>query len=215
MIRLLPARLAGAALSVALLAGCSVPSDGTTSGASPSASPSSKYNALDAAAITGAFAVARQIPDKGKGNIAKLQSALAAQKGKAYVVKDTLDLGVVGNTLLDYQLTSEGASGPICVVVRAPNVGDEVKPGQPQWVLYVAPKGASTIVLLRQGVTSCSEAASIAGKIAEKDADTVSGVSRGIGRDSVLRVPATALSPVGLILLDEARGMAPNPAAKR
>lgn len=204
-----PTRLLSAALITAagavtvLLTGCSVPSSGDAP-----ALQTSQPNQLDAAGIVGTFAVLRQVPEPNGQNVVDFVKKLEAAKVSGST--DDLDMGVTGNKLADYYVTTQGGKGPMCAAV-IPARGVKGVPTQPQWVLYFEPKSGdkNALSLMVPGITTCDQARDEAKKISSnKDRDRVSGTSVASGRNAVLVIPTPTLTQIGQYLLDEARGFA-------
>lgn len=178
---------------------------GSTSTPTPTAS-NAVYNDLDAAAIIGALALARQTPVKAGKPLTDFVTNLALAKIDS--TKSKLDIAVKGNQLITYSVGSNGAAGPICFVVKPPVVAKGT-PGQSQWVVYFEPKNGSKseLLLIKIGITTCGQAKTIADNSKNSERVKLSADSHAIAKDAALKVPASVLTPLGLIMLDEARGL--------
>jgi hypothetical protein len=134
------------------------------------------------------------------------------KNAKANPSKSTLDLGVFGNTLADYVISAQGSSAPICIAVAPPKVA-KVAPGQVAWVLYYEPatKSSPELVLLQNGVTTCAQAETTASHIAPADRAKASESSRATAKEAILKLPTNILTKIGLMVLDEARGLTTLP----
>lgn len=197
------ALLTVAGVAALLLSGCAIPPSGDGT-----AQPAAKPNQLDAAAIVGAFALLRQVPEPSGNNVVDFVKKLEAAKVSGST--EDLDLGVTGNKLADYYVTTQGGKGPMCAVVIPPK-GVKGAPTQPQWALYFEPKSGekSPLSLMVPGITTCDQAREEAKKITDnKDRDRVSGTSVASGRNAVLVIPTPSLTKAGQYMLDEARGFA-------
>ena len=173
---------------------------------------STVYNDLDAAAIVGALSLARQTPTKAGATLTSFIKAL--DLNITNLKKSKLDVAVVGNQLIEYSIGKNGSSDAICFSVKPPVVSG-AKPGQARWVLYFEPKNGSKseFVLVQIGLSTCAQAKTYANNLTDAQRLSVSNASRAVIKDAVTKVPASVLTPTGLTLLDEARGIIKAPAA--
>ena len=172
------------------------------------------YTEVDSMAILGAFAVARQTPSTTKGLkafIAKIKSA------KDNPGTSKLDLAILGNRLVDYSISDKGFLNPVCYAVKAPSVVNQM-PKQSVWVIYFEPatKTKSALILISLGVMDCHQASLASSKISSNSQRIkISNASHQIIQAALNKVPASFLSPVGLAILDESRGLAPSASSQK
>lgn len=165
-----------------------------------------QYNMVDSMAILGTFAIASQVPQTPGKVLDKFIVEL--NNAKVNPNKSNLDLGVTGNQLVDYNLTPQGFSDPVCFAVKAPTVEGE-NPKQLVWVIYFDPstKEKLPVITITLGVTSCSQAKFAVSKMGNKTRPTISQISHSVLQEAILKVPSTFLTKMGLLLLDETRGL--------
>ena len=182
----------------------SAPTD-TVSGASKQTY--ANYDQVDALAILGVLAIARQVPES--------QSALVLfvsqlKKAKNNPTQTAIDMGVKGNDLTDYVLSPKGLTAPACFAIAPATVAGEYAK-QKDWVLYIEPKSKkfSALVLLGQGITNCQQAAIAASQMPNNTRDKISTISRNVINSAILTVPSYMLTKEGNFLFDEARGFTP------
>lgn len=170
------------------------------------------YNDLDAAAITGAFALARGLPSPS--NLPTLKLFLSnLKKNLNLISKSTLDIGVQGDILTEYIVNpKEGSSVPFCFTVKPPTSA-KGQPGQAQWTFYMSPANGKLkdLIIIQQGYSTCALTAAFAKKIPSGSRTKYSQESLSLAKASVLRMPATLLTPMGLVMLDNARGISLSP----
>lgn len=170
------------------------------------------YNDLDAAAITGAFALARGLPSSS--NLPTLKLFLSNLKKNLNLTSNsTLDIGVQGDILVEYVVNpKEGSSTPFCFTVKPP-VSAKGNPGQAQWTFYMSPASGSLkdLIIIQQGYSTCGEAATFAKNIPAASRTKYSQESLALAKASVLKMPSTLLTPMGLVMLDNARGISLTP----
>ena len=181
----------------------------------PTPKPTSKtvvYNDLDAAAITGGFALARGLPSsKDTANLSLFVANL--KKNQGLTSKSTLDIGVQGNILVEYVVDpAKGSSAPFCFTVKPP-LAAKGNPGQAQWTFYMSPASGTLkdLVLIQQGYSTCAQAAAFAKNIPAAKRSSYASESLSLAKTSILRMPATLLTPMGLVMLDDARGLLKAP----
>lgn len=181
----------------------------------PTPKPTSKtitYNDLDAAAISGGFALARGLPNaKDSANLSLFVANL--KKNQGLTSKSTLDIGVQGNILVEYVVDpTKGSSAPFCFTVKPPLAAKGI-PGQSKWTFYMSPASGSLkdLVLIQQGYSTCAQVAAFAKNIPAAKRSSYSVESLALAKTSILRMPSTLLTPMGLVMLDDARGLLTAP----
>ena len=164
------------------------------------------YNDLDAAAIVGALSLAVQTPNKAGVPLDTFIKILDLNISD--FKKSKLDIAVTGNQLKEYSIGKDGSSGSICFVIKPPVVKN-YKPGQAVWALYIEPKSKekSDLVLVHIGLSTCAEVKDYANKLSNVQRLSISIASRSVIKDAIIKVPSSVLTPTGLALLDDARGI--------
>lgn len=175
------------------------------------------YNDLDAAAIVGALSLAVQTPNKVGVSLTAFTKVLDLNISD--FKKSKLDIAVTGNQLKEYNIGKNGSLGSICFAIKPPVVKN-YKPGQAVWVLYIEPKSKekSELVLLHIGLSTCGEAKDYTNKLSNAQRLSISIASRSVIKDAIDKVPSSVLTPTGLTLLDDARGITkayPTPSATK
>lgn len=163
------------------------------------------YNQIDALAILGVFALARQIPEGNPKLLNSFRADLSLAKKNPSA--SSIDLGVYGNTLTDYVLSPKGLADPACFAVSAPAVPNKVG-NQKTWVIYIEPKSKKfdSLVLVGKGITNCQQAVVAASEMPNSPRSKISVISRNVIDESLLTIPSSFLTKEGLVLLDEDRG---------
>lgn len=197
-----------AAITTVALTGCSLPHDGGSASASPT--ESSPFNPADAAAVTGVGILGLQQPGVKADTAAKTEylEALKVTKNDP-TGTDALDLGVKGNTLVEYRY--DPATSDLCVVVR-PNAGQT--PGQEAWTLWSSPgkDGASPLAVIPLGAITCEQAKAAAETYTTAEQrEQANKETDDLIKAALSAVPVSTLTPGGLYLYDRYRGFTPSP----
>lgn len=162
------------------------------------------FNQVDALAILGVFAIARQAPDSPSALVSFGSQLKNAQNNPT---QTAIDMGIRGDNLIDYVFSSKGLAAPVCFAVApATLAGQSAK--QRDWVLYIEPKSKkfSALVLLGQGILNCQQAAIAATQMPNNTRDKISSISRNVINSAILTIPSYMLTKEGNFLFDEARG---------
>ena len=175
------------------------------------------YNALDASAIFGGLSLAFQTPNKAGTSLSAFTKELDLNISN--FKKSKLDMAAIGNKLVEYNIGKNGYLDPICFAVKPPVVKN-YKPGRAVWVFYIEPKSKkkSELVLIQTGLSTCKEAKDYASKLNNTQRLSKSIASRSTINDAIVQVPSSVLTPIGLELLDGARGIvrtSPTPSATK
>lgn len=159
----------------------------------------------DAAAIVGAYGLLKQTPaDDASGQVTAFTAALETTKTKPD--NPTLDLGVQGNQLSEFEVQQTGMPWPACY-----SVTNTILTGvHRNWVIYFDPplfgranQELGSLVLIRDNIRTCAEARDAATAfVSKKDRDAATKESEKYLKSAFIYLPPDQVTPYGQELLD-------------